>query len=256
MTAGGVLRAEWTKFVTIRSTTVLTGAIVAVSVLLGWLFGTAGAGQYAEATAQERLDFDPLANGTRGLLIVQLLVAGLGALVASSEYGSGTMRASVAAVGRRGRLLAAKGLLTVLAALVASAVAIPLMLVVSQGTLAAHGAPRLGLGDPGVTALLLVGPVVFALIALFGLALGLLLRGTAAAVNVSTTFLLLPIFGGTAAGWVREVLSTYWPNMAGFHAASAAAGPDLPPVAGLGILVGFVAIMLAGAFVRFTSSDV
>ncbi|WP_433516012.1 hypothetical protein ACQP2T_10795 [Nonomuraea sp. CA-143628] len=254
MTAAGVLRAEWTKFATIRSTTILSTAIVAVSTLLGWLFGTASANQYGGASAQDRLDFDPMDPATRGMFIVQLLITGLGALVASSEYGSGTIRASAAAVGRR-RLLTAKAGMVVLVALPVSMAAVWLMVLTCMATLSARGAPAVWFGDATVVRVLTLCPIVFTSLALFGLALGVLLRGTAAAVNVSTAFLLLPIFAGTSPGWLREVLGVYWPNVAAFAAASGRADAGLSPWVGFGILAGFTAVMLGVAFVRFETRD-
>lgn len=249
----GVLRAEWTKFSSIRATMVLPLATVAVSAAFGFLFGNAAAKEYATATPQERLDFAPLDLGMRGLFVAQLLVAALGVLIASSEYGSGTMRASVAAVGGRGRLLAAKAGMTALTALPVSVAGVWLMYVASQTTLASGGAPYVMPGDPAALRLLLLGPLVFTLLAMFGLALGFLLRGTAAAVNVSTAFLLLPILSTASPDPVRDFVSTFWPNMAAFQAVSGTS--ELPSWAGPGILVGFVAVLLIAAFVQFKNRD-
>ncbi|SEG94231.1 ABC-2 family transporter protein [Nonomuraea solani] len=253
MIDAGVLRAEWTKFSSIRATLVLSVATFTVAGLFGWLFGNAAANEYATATPQERLDFQPLDQGMRGMFIVQLLIAALGALVASSEYGSGTMRASVAAVGRRGRLVAAKAIMTVLTALPVSVAAIWLMFTAGQITLATHGAPSVMPGAPEALRILLLGPLVFTLLALFGLTLGLLLRGTAAAVNISTAFLLIPILASSAPGILRDILSTYWPNTAAFQAVSGTS--ELPPVLAFGVLIAFVAVMLVGAFVQFKNRD-
>ncbi|GAA3565067.1 hypothetical protein GCM10022419_052190 [Nonomuraea rosea] len=253
MIDAGVLRAEWTKFSSIRVTMVLSLAIFGVSGLFGWLFGNASAGEYATATPQERLDFQPLDMGMRGLFIAQLLISALGVLVASSEYGSGTMRPSLAAVGRRGRLMAAKATMTALVALPVSVAGVWLMFTASQAALAANGAPYLMPGDPGVLRLLLLGPVVFTLLALFGLALGLLLRGTASAVNVSTAFLLLPVLSSSTPAFLRDLIHTYWPNMAAFQAVSGTS--ELPPVVAFGVLVGFVAVMLVAAFVQVKNRD-
>ncbi len=253
MKAAGALRAEWTKFASIRATVVLSGAAVAVSGLLAWLFGSAATRDYTEATAAERLRFDPMDPAMRGVFIVQLLVAGLGALIASSEYGSGTIAASVAAVGRR-RLVAAKAGMTVLSALPVSVAAIWLMFGVSMATMASHGVPTLGAGDPAALITLLVGPLVLTSLALVGLSLGLLARGTAAAVNISTALLLLPVFATVSPGWLRNVIGVYWPNTAAFRALSA--DPDLPRLLGLGILAGFTAVLLGVAFARFESRDV
>lgn len=248
-----VLRAEWTKFSSIRATMVLSLATVAVSAAFGWLFANAAAKDYATATPQERLEFAPLDLGMRGLFVAQLLVAALGVLVASSEYGSGTMRASVAAVGRRGRLLAAKATLTALICLLVSVAAVWLMYVASQTTLAAAGAPYVMPGDPAALRLLLLGPPVFMVLGLFGLALGFLMRGTAAAVNVSTAVLLLPVLATASPDPLRHFVGTYWPNMAAFQAVSGTS--ELPTWAGPGILVGFVAVMLIAAYTKFQNRD-
>ncbi|TDD14835.1 hypothetical protein [Nonomuraea diastatica] len=253
MIGTGVLRAEWTKFSSIRATMVLAPASVAVAGMLGWLFGNATAGDYAVATAQERLDFQPLEMGMRGLYIVQVLIAALGVLIVSSEHGGGTMRASLAAVGRRGHLLAAKAGLTVMTALPVSVASVWLMYVTSQSTLAAGGASHMTPGEPAVLRMLLAGPLVLTALALFGLSLGFLLRGTAPAVNVSTAFLLLPLFATIAPDFMNGLLEVYWPNVAALQVVSGAS--PLPAWAGYGLLAGFVAAMLGAAFVHFGNHD-
>ncbi|AQZ69081.1 ABC transporter, integral membrane subunit [[Actinomadura] parvosata subsp. kistnae] len=249
----GVLRAEWTKFSSIRATMVLSLVTVAVSGLFGWMFGNVSATEYAATSAQERLGFQPLDMGMRGVFIAQLLIAALGVLVASSEYGSGTIRASLAAVGGRGRLLAAKAGMTVLTALPVSVAAIWVMYAVSQVTLAAGGAPYLMPGDPAASRMLLLGPVVLTMLALFGLALGFLLRTTAAAVNAGTAFLLLPVLASASPAPVRDFIQNFWPNTTAFQALSGTSA--LPPVVAYGLFVGFVAVMMIGAFVRFDRQD-
>ncbi|MFB4267635.1 hypothetical protein [Nonomuraea sp. GTA35] len=249
-----LLRAEWTKFASIRATMVLSLAAVAVSGAFGWLFGNAGATEYAELTAQERLDFQPLDMSMRGVFIAQLLIAALGVLITSSEYGSGTMRASLAAVGARGRLLAAKAGLTVLTALPVSVAAIWLMYTIGQVTLAGNGVPYVMPGDPAALRMLLLGPVVLALLALFGMALGFLLRTTASAVNTATAFLLVPILASPSPAPVRDFIQTFWPNTTAFQALSGTSA--LPPVVAYGLFIAFVAVLVVAAFVRFKQRDV
>jgi hypothetical protein len=186
---------------------------------------------------------------------VQLLVAGLGVLVATSEYNFGTMRASVAAVGRRQRLPVAKAVLVVLVMLPVGLVSALAMFLTSQTTLAMSGVPRAWFGEPTVTRFLLLAPVVLTLLALFGLALGFLLRGTAAAVNVSTAFLLIPVLSEIVPA-VHGFIVTYWPNVAGFQAMAMIDASWLGIWAGLGLLLAFVAAMLTATLVRFRTRDV
>ncbi|WP_345389303.1 hypothetical protein [Nonomuraea salmonea] len=61
-----VLKAEWTKFSSVRATMVLAVAAVAMSAFLGWMFGNAGVTDYVTSTPQEQLDFSPVESGMRG----------------------------------------------------------------------------------------------------------------------------------------------------------------------------------------------
>ncbi|MFG1700307.1 hypothetical protein [Nonomuraea sp. NPDC049309] len=253
MIDAGALKAEWTKFSSLRATMALSVAAVLVSGLFGWMFGNAAATEYATLTPQERLGFNPVEQGMRGVFLVQVLLAGLGALIVSTEYGSGTITASVAAMGRRGRLLAAKAGMTVLSALPVSVASIVLMFTVSQSTLAAGGAMAATPGDATALRLLFGGPIVLTLIALFGLALGVLVRSTAAAVNVSVVFLLLPILSSVMPGFLQVAVRFFWPNAAPFQAMYGA--ENVPGLLGYGLIVAFVVLMLAAAYVRFTRKD-
>ncbi|GAB2935943.1 hypothetical protein ACFMQL_07540 [Nonomuraea fastidiosa] len=253
MIDAGALKAEWTKFSSLRATMALSVAAVLVSGLFGWMFSNAAAAEYATLTPQERLGFNPVELGMRGIFLVQVLLAGLGALIVSTEYGSGTITASMAAVGRRGRLLAAKAGMTVLSALPVSVASIVLMFTVSQSTLAAGGAPAATPGDTTAIQLLLGGPIVLTLISLFGLTLGVLLRSTAAAVNFSVVFLLLPILSSVMPGFLQVVVRFFWPNAAPFQAMYGA--ENVPDLLGYGLIVAFVVVMLAAAYVRFTRKD-
>ncbi len=252
----GILQAEWTKFRSVRATLILAVSVVVMSAVFGWLFGNAGSTFYLEGTVQEQFDFAPLGFGARGILLVQLIVAALGALVATAEYNFGTMRASVAAVGRRERLPAAKAVLLVLVILPVGLVSGLVMLLTSQTTFAMNGVPRVWFGDPSVTMFLLMTPVVFALLTLFGLALGFLMRSTASAVNVSSVFLLTPVLSDIAPTAVADFVSVYWPNAAGFQALAIVDASWLGPWGGFGLLLAFVAAMLAAALVRFRTRDV
>ncbi|MEV4804087.1 hypothetical protein AB0K18_29135 [Nonomuraea sp. NPDC049421] len=247
-----VLKAEWTKFSSVRATMVLSLAAVAMAAFFGWMFAKASVIDYLTSTPQERLDFSPIEMGMRGVFLVQLLIAGIGVLVVSSEYGSGTMSATMAAVGGRGKLLAAKAGMTVLTTLPVSVASIVLMFTISQSHLAASGVPYTMPGEPIGLRMLFIGPVVLTLIALFGLALGFLLRGTAAAVNVATAFLLLPALSDVMPG-VGPFVESYWPNAAPFKAIYGT--HELPDVMAYGIVVVFVAVMMALAFARFRNRD-
>lgn len=251
----GLVLAEWTKFRSVRAMPVLAAAVVVVSAMFGWLFARASAAEYVQATAAEQAAFDPLQGGFRGIFIVQVLVAALGALVASTEYGFGTIRATVAAAGRRTRLVAAKAALVAAAGLVVGAAAVLVMFLVSQTTLAMLGVPRVWLDDPAAVRMLLLGPGVLELVALFGLTLGITLRSTASAVNTGTAFLLLPVLSTIMPKLLGDFLITWWPNTAAFRPLLSPED-SLPLWAGMGVLSAFVTVMMVSARIRFRTRDV
>jgi len=100
--------AEWTKLWTTR--TVWWALVAAVVLMLG------GAGQYALYADNGDLPADLLRNGavpagTIAVLavgIAQLAFVGLAMLVMTSEYSTGTIRATLTWIPSRGRLLLAK----------------------------------------------------------------------------------------------------------------------------------------------------
>src|SRR5919201_1227069 len=96
-------RMEWIKLRSVRSTWWLLAAVplamagVGVAVALGYR------AHKPVATAAQLVN-----NGLAGAVLAQLLLGALGVLVASNEYSSGTIRATLAAVPRRGLVLAAE----------------------------------------------------------------------------------------------------------------------------------------------------
>src|SRR5215467_1986161 len=116
-----LLAAEWTKIRSVRSTvwTLVIFAVVSLGLtgLLSWLTIRAlDSGQAGQGTGGG-IAADPVnfILGT-GLGLGQLAICVLGVLVITSEYSSGTIRASLLAVPRRYPVMLAKGL--VFAALV------------------------------------------------------------------------------------------------------------------------------------------
>ena len=98
------MRAEWTKLVSLRSTR-WTLLVTAAGTLLVTFLATHGALHHSKAWYQ---GFDPTNQSLAGLAIGSLAMGVLGVLAISGEYGTGTIRSSLAAMPRRGVLLTAK----------------------------------------------------------------------------------------------------------------------------------------------------
>src|SRR5690348_1049702 len=138
------LAAEWTKLRSIRSTYWLLLVGTAVTVCLALLI-TAGLGSgKVEVTGT----FDPAGTSLLGVWFGQITFAVVGVLTMTSEYATGSIRTTLAAVPRRGVLLAAK--LAAVGLIVAGiGMAISLTAFLSGQAVLAGQHRAVGLGDPG-----------------------------------------------------------------------------------------------------------
>src|SRR4051794_28425964 len=121
MTGAGLFRdvakSEWTKLRSVKSTywTVLTAVILGIG--LGAAISAGNASSYHDMSIQDRALFDPTSLSTAGLFFAQLALGVLAILVITSEYSTGTIRTTIAAVPQRGYTLAAKSILVGLVSL-------------------------------------------------------------------------------------------------------------------------------------------
>jgi ABC-type transport system involved in multi-copper enzyme maturation permease subunit len=183
------MRAEWTKFVSLRSIR-WTLLVTAVGTLLVTFLATHGALHHPPQWYQ---GFDPTNQSLSGLAIGSLAIGVLGVLVITGEYGTGTIKASLAAMPRRGVLLTAKVAVVGLSTLVVGEVLSFLSFFEGQAVLSG-GAPTATLGQPGVLRAVALSGAFLALFALLGLGLGTVIRHTAGAIAVfAGVTLLAPI---------------------------------------------------------------
>jgi ABC-2 type transport system permease protein len=193
----GVACMEWRKLRTVRSTywtlLVFAAAMVGVAVMDG-----------ATGPTQPAPSYDPTQSAFGGLAVAQLVIGILGALTISSEFSSGSIRATFAAVPRRGRVLATKA--AVLAGVtLAAGEALAFAAFAAFPVDAPHGVPHASLGQPGVARAVLLAGVYPCLIALIGLGLAAIIRHTAGTIAaiVGVLFVLplvlLPLGGHGAA---------------------------------------------------------
>src|SRR3954471_18727415 len=105
---GRVVRAEWIKFRSVRSSWLTLAVTVLLVVGLGALFTAARASRWPPRDPGELLTFDPTRISLAGVFLAQLAFGVLGVLVVTGEYASGTIRATFTAVPRRLAVYAAK----------------------------------------------------------------------------------------------------------------------------------------------------
>jgi hypothetical protein len=237
-----VLRSEWIKLRSLRSTTLTLAAGLAAMVGMAVLVALVRNGQWDGMTAAQRqgvsVSYDVHVGGR---FLGQLLIGVVGVLIVTGEYATGMIRATLTAVPRRLPVLAAK--LTLLAALLFSTTLVASFAAwfAGSGIMAAHWPASLS--DPGVLRAVIGQAVVLTETALLGAALGFLLRNTAAA--IATLFgivLVLPVVGQL---W-SAVAPYLPPNALESFALATVEPPALSPWAGLALFSGFTAVVLAG----------
>ena len=195
-TAGGygfrsVARMEWLKLRSVRSTAWVL--LVFAAGMIGLAILVMAHQHWATMSAADRASFDPTNNSFAGLAIGQLALGVLGVLAITTEFSSGMIRATLAAVPRRPLLLAAKAAVVGAVTLAAGEILAFAAFAVGEAVLRSP-APHATLGQPGVLRAVLMGGAYPGLIALIGLGLGAIIRHTAGAIcAVVGILLVLPL---------------------------------------------------------------
>lgn len=242
-----VVRSEWTKLRSVRSTWILLAAAALLTVGLAAAFGH-GYGQQIRSGEVQPSTAEAVSAAFLGLDLFALLVGVFGVLRMTGEYGSGLIRASLLAVPRRLPVLWAKALvLAAVTAAVAVAVSVASFLL-SQAFAGSHGA---GLGDPGVPRALLGAAVYPVAMGLLGLGIGAILRHTAAAITVFVaTLLVIPaLLPAALSQRLQDAVVPYLPVVAAqalYNLGGSGPTKMLAPGAGAIVLAGYVIVLLAG----------
>src|ERR1700722_3698328 len=126
VTQAHVVRSEWTKLISLRSTRWSLLVATVLTIGLPALFAAVTSAHWGHMSAHDRADRHPLDIALAGVNLSQLAIGVLGILVITGEYSTGMIRASLTAVPKRLPMLWAK--LTVFAA-VSFALALPSVLI-------------------------------------------------------------------------------------------------------------------------------
>ncbi|MCM0640034.1 ABC transporter permease subunit [Cellulomonas wangsupingiae] len=266
-TFGRVLTAEWTKIVSLRSPWWIAAVTVAVAGLLTYVS--------AQASSVDP-GFRPVGDLSSGLLLAQLGPLVLGVLVGAGEFRTGVFRTTYTVVPRRWPALTAQTLALAAFALV---VAVLTTVVCVLGLLPSAGARGIPLDlASGHTPGILLGMVLLLVgLALFGQAIGALLRRTVPAMvtalflavllpfSVMSAFPAAPTVPGEAApdtsvaGMIAVLSPGAAQTMVVEPSVANMAGdgvPDLSQVDGGLVLAAWILVLLAAAVLRLRTRDV
>jgi ABC-type transport system involved in multi-copper enzyme maturation permease subunit len=214
---GRLLLAEWTKIRSVRSTYWSLIALVVAFLFFSWLFPYLTVANWKQATPdqQARLFEDPIGSITSsGLFVGQLAVAVLGVMVTASEYSTGMIRSTLLASPHRVRMLTAKSIVFTLLILVIGEVIAFIGFFIGRQTFKSLVSVDLNSGN--VREVFGVG-LYLAMLGLFALVIGALLRHVAGAITgIVALLLVISNLIQLIPGRVGKYLYTYEPTNAGF----------------------------------------
>ncbi|RKN43227.1 ABC transporter permease [Streptomyces hoynatensis] len=198
---------------------------------------------------------DSARNLLEGALAGLVAVVALAVLFLGSEYRRGMIRLTFAATPGRGRVLAAKA--TVLGAVAGAAGAVAAAAAVLLAGPMLDGAGRVSLTEGPVLRAVLGTGLLLGLVAVLALGVTALVRHSAAAIALVLLPLLVPrlLAGGlplNAAEWLQRLTPA-----AGFAIQQTVRRYDtaIGPWAGLAVLAGYTAVVLAAAYARMRRRD-
>ncbi|WP_157429526.1 ABC transporter permease [Actinomadura oligospora] len=251
-----VLASEWIKLRSLRSlrATALSG--FAFSVGLAFLVCSGFQARWHTLGAQAQAHFRPVDTGLGFLQITPLFFGALGALVVTTEYGTGQIRGTFVATPQRPLVLAAKALLVGLLGFGLALVTVSAAFLLGQSRLSG-ATPHASPADSGAAGAVLGGALYLTLTGLLGLFLGALARSTAVAISaLLCLFTILPVLvNNLPKGFVWRHTVPYLPSNLGFSLWHSHVGFLLRPVSAGCVLALYVVVTAAAGMALLRTRD-
>ena len=210
---------------------------------------------WSSMSESDRLTFDPTNTAFFGMTLGQLALIVFGVLVISSEYSTGMIRTSLAAVPQRGAFYAAKVAVAGALALVVGMATSFVVFFLGQALLGSH---RAHIGDPGVLRAVFGAGLYMTLLVLLCVGAAAMLRSPMLGLGILMPFFFLvsPIL--SAVPKVKTV-ARYFPDQAGQKIMQVVPSTDnhvsYGPWGGIGIMAVWVAVALLGGFLVLRQRD-
>jgi ABC-2 type transport system permease protein len=256
VTQGRVLRSEWTKLWSLRSTRwSLLFAFVAMAGL-GPLIAAVTMAHWNRIEAHDRATFDPINTALGGYHLAQLAIGVLGVLVISGEYSTGQIRSSFMAVPRRLPVLWAKAANFATVSFVLIVIASVIAFFSAQAILTQHHVSVPISHAPAIRAIIGTGLYMIVL-GVFAMSLGALVRNTAGGIAIFAGVLfVLPGLVHVLPASTFNAINPYLPSNAGADVLSNTNDPGmLAPWTGFAVFCGYTLLALGASAVLLIRRD-
>jgi ABC-type transport system involved in multi-copper enzyme maturation permease subunit len=258
VTQANVVRSEWTKLITLRSTRWSLLAAVLAQGALGIIIAAVQMNRWTHLPAHDRLTYDSIDTGVGGYHLAQLAIGVLGVMIISGEYSTGMIRSTFMAVPKRLPVLWAK-------IAVFSAVTFVLMLVsafvsffVVQAIVTQHHVQH-SIGDPHALRAVIGTALFLTVLGILATGIGALIRNTAGGIAFFV-FLLFVLPGITAIlpASTSDAINPYLPLNAGFTVATSTfdqGSHHLSYWGGFALFCGYAAVAVIAAAIGLKRRD-
>src|SRR5579884_177751 len=258
VTQARVIRSEWTKFFSLRSTRWSLAVGFLLTIAFPIIFAVVTATHWAHMSAHDRADRHPLDIALAGVNVGQLAIAVLGVLVITGEYSTGMIRSTLIAVPKRLPVLWAKLGVFGVVSLVLMVPAVIISFFASQSILSGHHILQISFSSAGVARSVIGGALYVMLVGIFALGLGAIVRNTAGGIATfaGIFFVLPPLMFTLPQSW-NNAISQYLPSEAGRQIFSLQHGAHtLTPLAGGLVFAAYCAAAVALAAFLLARRDV
>ncbi len=257
VTQGHVLRSEWTKLWSLRSTRWSLLAAVVAMIALGVGISSVQMSRWSSFSSHDRSIYDSIDTGVGGYHLAQLAIGILGVLVISGEYSTGMIRSSFMAVPRRLPVLAAKLGVYAAVTFVLMLVATFISFFAVQAIVAGHHVDH-ALGDPHALRAIVGTALFLTVLGALGVGLGALLRNTAGGIAAFVGLLfVLPGVTALLPASTADAIGPYLPLNAGFTVTTSTFenAHHLSPWGGFAVFCGYTALVILAAAVQLARRD-
>ncbi|HEY5832789.1 ABC transporter permease [Streptomyces sp.] len=250
-----VLQSEWTKIRSVRSTIWTLALAFLVTTALGAVICLVFNNTFDSLSTADKLTFDPTNTSFFGMTLGQLALIVFGVLVISSEYSTGMIRTSLAAVPQRGAFYFSKIAVAGALALAVSMVTSFLTFFLGQSLLGSHKAH---IGDPGVARAVFGAGLYMTLLVLFCVGAAAMLRSPMLGLGILMPFFFLvsPILSAVPK---VDSVARYFPDQAGRKimqvVPTSGEHTAYGPWGGIAIMAVWVAAALVGGYAVLKNRD-
>jgi ABC-type transport system involved in multi-copper enzyme maturation permease subunit len=256
VTSTRVVRSEWRKTFSVRSTWITLGLAVLFLIGIGSAIAWSTANDWDSMRPRQKRRFDALASPMSGFYLSQLAIGVLAVLLVAGEYSGGMIRASLGAVPKRLPVLWAKLLVFCTVTLATTTPAAVATFFLAQSLLAEQGIDTTWDAPDVARSVIGVG-LYLTVVAAFAIGLGAIIRNVAGAIAALVGVLMvLPVVAlALPDTWFDRVYKWLPSNAGQALLAFGSQGETLAPWHGFAVFCGYAAATLIVAAVLLRRRD-